>query len=65
MIIRCYENGDRRIHVDRNDDESFISASILTNPAKGFRKFISKINSESELNSLLAAGYVKTFEKKL
>jgi len=65
MKLQCYEFGDERVHVDREDDGTFIQASLLTNPNKGFRKMIKKIQNEDVLNCYLDKGFVLTFEREM
>lgn len=65
MELISYENGNKRIHVDRDDDGSIMRATLLTNPKRGFRKRLGGFKNEEELSTALAQGFVETSRKVL
>lgn len=63
-MLYCYVKDDRRIHVDRDDDGSLMRATLLTNPKRGFRRFLNEFKTEAELSEALD-GFEMTWMKEL
>lgn len=67
MIMRAYvyPRGDLRIHTDHEDDETFIQATLMTNPPKGFRRRLLHTTDAAEYNAWARLGWNLDYEKRL
>jgi hypothetical protein len=67
MIMRAYTypKGDLRIHTDHEDDGTFVQATLMTNPPKGFRRRLLYTTSAEEYQSWARLGWILDYEKRL